>query len=315
MKKFWQYISDKDIKADSQLNIIHNRLINQYAFILPLIFLTEALRDLFLGLTLTAVGLFQLSALFLVFFFFTQVRFHKPSLFLGCLFTALLIFYYSSIGGYTTEIALYYFVLLQAVLFLFNKRADIIYTFLIYFFVFILFFISYFFSFKLFDNNAIEKVYRESNQLLLTILQVGSMLIIQGYITIKKNILVNNLYEQKRRLEELVEELDKKVQTSKDKNEVKIEDVVQLAMQNDISFIPVFKMNFPDFYDRLLEINPAMTAEEFKFCTLLKLGFSTKDISTYNHITVRSVQTRKSRLRKSFTIPSELDLYTWIETL
>lgn len=37
-----------------------------------------------------------------------------------------------------------------------------------------------------------------------------------------------------------------------------------------------------------------MTGEEFKFCALLKLGFTTKDIAEYNHFTVRTVQTKKT---------------------
>ena len=52
-----------------------------------------------------------------------------------------------------------------------------------------------------------------------------------------------------------------------------------------------------------------MTPEEFKFCFLLKLGFTTKDIAEYNNLAIRTVQTRKSRLRKNFDISSEVDLY------
>jgi DNA-binding NarL/FixJ family response regulator len=56
-----------------------------------------------------------------------------------------------------------------------------------------------------------------------------------------------------------------------------------------------------------------MNNEESKLCALLKLGFTTKDIAEYNHLEVRTVQGRKNRLRKSFNIPSDTDLYIWIE--
>jgi hypothetical protein len=58
-----------------------------------------------------------------------------------------------------------------------------------------------------------------------------------------------------------------------------------------------------------------MTQDEFKFCALLKLEFSTKEIAQYTHTTIRSVQTRKNRFRKSFKLSSEKDLYKWIEAL
>ena len=95
--------------------------------------------------------------------------------------------------------------------------------------------------------------------------------------------------------------------------QVNIEDVVKLAMNNGVTFIPVFRQFFPFFYDNLLEVNPNMNNEEFKLCALLKLGFTTKDIAEYNHLAVRTVQGRKNRLRKSFNIPSDTDLYIWIE--
>ena len=97
------------------------------------------------------------------------------------------------------------------------------------------------------------------------------------------------------------------------KADARKEDIVKLAIDNDAAFIPLFKQNFPYFYDNLKSFNKQMTGEEFKFCALLKLGFTTKDIAEYNHFTVRTVQTKKNRLRKSFNIPSEKDLYAWID--
>jgi len=64
---------------------------------------------------------------------------------------------------------------------------------------------------------------------------------------------------------------------------------------------------------QVISFNPEMTPDEFKFCSLLKLGFTTKDITEYNNLAIRTVQTRKSRLRKTFDISSEIDLYKWID--
>ena len=64
-----------------------------------------------------------------------------------------------------------------------------------------------------------------------------------------------------------------------------------------------------------MSLNPNMTVDEFKFCALLKLGFTTKDIAICNNLAVRSVQTRKGRLRKSFLLSPQEDLYNWINKI
>lgn len=79
------------------------------------------------------------------------------------------------------------------------------------------------------------------------------------------------------------------------KDDMDLENLVKLAMNDDIAFIPKIKSSFPNLYDNLMEINPAITSDEFKLCALLKLGFTTKDIAEYNHISVRTVQTKEKQ--------------------
>ncbi|UIR56982.1 LuxR C-terminal-related transcriptional regulator [Sphingobacterium sp. SRCM116780] len=121
--------------------------------------------------------------------------------------------------------------------------------------------------------------------------------------------MIVDLYHQVLRSESLISDLKKKFTSD---TLLSIDDIVKLAIDDDIAFIPLFKQAFPQFYDKLMLINPQMTNDEFKLCALLQLGFTTKDIANYTHIAVRTVQTKKSRLRKSFNIPSNIDLYIWI---
>ena len=67
--------------------------------------------------------------------------------------------------------------------------------------------------------------------------------------------------------------------------------------------------------ENLKEIYPEISSDDIRFCALLKLNFSTKDIAEYTFVTVRSVQTRKSRLRKKFNITSDEDIYLWMNEL
>lgn len=96
---------------------------------------------------------------------------------------------------------------------------------------------------------------------------------------------------------------------------MELEGLIELAKNDDISLIPKFNAIYPDLQDKLLVLNPKLSAIEYKCCVLIFLKFTTKDIAMANHITVRSVETRKNRLRKHFALSSNTDLYQWIANI
>ncbi|MBB4805511.1 tetratricopeptide (TPR) repeat protein [Chryseobacterium defluvii] len=108
-----------------------------------------------------------------------------------------------------------------------------------------------------------------------------------------------------------------KVEDREYQNRVKdnFEEVASLARKNNPEFITRFIELYPEFYQALLKIYPDINTETLKFCALLKLNFSTKDIAEYTFITPRAIQMRKNRLRKKLNISSKEDLYLWINKL
>lgn len=92
-------------------------------------------------------------------------------------------------------------------------------------------------------------------------------------------------------------------------------EVLELAKKNDPAFLARFKEVYPDLCEKLLSKCPNIAASEFIFCAYLKLNFSTKEIAHYTFVTERAVQVRKSRLRKKMNIPSDEDLYIWINKI
>lgn len=90
------------------------------------------------------------------------------------------------------------------------------------------------------------------------------------------------------------------------------EEVVQLAKDNHPEFIVRFKEVYPEFYEKLSLIEPKLIKSEIKFCALLYLNFSTKDIAQYTFVTVKAVQHSRFRLRKKLQIPSDADIVEWI---
>ncbi|MFN1219004.1 hypothetical protein ACKW6Q_18710 [Chryseobacterium kwangjuense] len=92
-------------------------------------------------------------------------------------------------------------------------------------------------------------------------------------------------------------------------------EVVQLAKNNDPEFPTRFVEVYPDFFPKLLQIEPQMQNSELKFCALLFLNFSSKDIATYTFVQPQSIQTRKNRLRKKLSIRSDEDIYVWMKNV
>lgn len=136
--------------------------------------------------------------------------------------------------------------------------------------------------------------------------------IVKMYFTIKifkryrreKRIRENTKYHLLEK-EKVVNQLESKVNDS-------FVELLELAKSNDSSFLSRFKEIYPNFYSRLSSYYPDMTTGQLKFCALLKLNFSTKEIAHCSHISVRSVEMKKSRLRKQLNIPSDVDLNNWM---
>lgn len=93
------------------------------------------------------------------------------------------------------------------------------------------------------------------------------------------------------------------------------EEIIQLAKNNDPAFLGRFKEVYPEFCKSITEIYPDIKTSELIFCAYLKLNFSTKDIASYLFLLPKTVQNRKNRIRKKLNIPSEEDLYVWMDNL
>lgn len=87
--------------------------------------------------------------------------------------------------------------------------------------------------------------------------------------------------------------------------------LIELVKKNDPGFLFTFEQAYPDFSDKLLEINPQLSKSEIEFCALLKLNLTTKEIAKYKFIETRTVQNKKYRIRKKLNIPALMDIYNW----
>lgn len=312
-RRIWDYIANRHIAPDiDPLGRIEAQRMNLFAFSIGAVLIFNGCRDLLFGLKLNFFALSSLGVFYLFLFFFTKVRYnHFVTLFSLELFL-LLIFFFSSTTGFENGLSLYYFVIILASLFIFNSKKTAWYNIIVYLTALILFSISHYYDFRIFTIEGADNVLFSENQRLITFLQVFLGISILGYFILSKQFKIVKLYQQAVRSEKIIADMRIKLNS---KDEIDLEGLVKLAMNDDIAFIPKIKQMFPHLYEHLIELNPDMSADEFKLCALIKLGFTTKDIAEYNHLAVRTIQTRKSRLRKSFGISADVDLYKWIDTV
>lgn len=107
----------------------------------------------------------------------------------------------------------------------------------------------------------------------------------------------------------------KVIEKTDNRSNKSFEEIVILAKENKPQFLTRFNEFYPDFTNRLLNVNNKIQNSEIRFCALLYLNFSTKEIAEFTHISVRTVQTKKYNLRKKLNIPTDVDTYLWFSDL
>lgn len=295
------------------LEYIKARVLNQYAFLFCLLFFIDAFLDLYFGYVYNFALLLSIGILYLLLFFFTKVRFNDIVVFISLLICCFLVFLFSTLDGFKNGITYYYFAIILAVVFLFNERKNYILGIVVLITILFLFSYSSLHDLSLFENTKSLSPHRAKNIKIHTFMQVFLITVFHGYFIVSKNRKITELCLQQERSKHNIALLREKLAANS--LSPPLEYVVKLAMEDDGKFLSLFKMLFPSFYEGLSQINPEITLEEYKFCALLKLGFTTKEIACYANLAVRTVQTKKNRLRKSFTISSDVDLYVWINTI
>lgn len=310
-RKIWDYIANRHIASNiDPLELIEAQRMNLFAFSIGAVLIFNGCRDLIFGLKTNFFVLSTLGIFYLFLFFFTKLRYNHFVALFSLELLLLLVFFFSSTTGFENGLSLYYFVIMLASLFIFNSKKTVRYNLIVYLSVLILFSFSHYYDFRIFAVEGADNVLFSENQRLITFLQVFLGVSILGYFILSKQFKIVKLYQQALRSEKIIADMRAKLNS---KDQIDLEGIVKLAMSDDIAFIPKVKQMFPDLYDNLMKINTDMSADEFKLCALIKLGFTTKDIAEYNHLAVRTIQTRKSRLRKSFGISADVDLYKWID--
>jgi len=78
------------------------------------------------------------------------------------------------------------------------------------------------------------------------------------------------------------------------------------------SFELLFDQAHDNFFKRLKNSFPDLTASELRLCAYLRMGLSSKEIAPLLNITIRGVEEKRYRLRKRIELSSEQGLTEFI---
>ncbi|MBP2616747.1 tetratricopeptide repeat protein [Chryseobacterium jejuense] len=144
------------------------------------------------------------------------------------------------------------------------------------------------------------------------------LIVVSFFILLLMTIFILKYKKLKYKKSKLIEETDiLKNQTELLSNKVNesFSDLIMLAKRNDSSFLARFQEVYPDFIEKLLDINEDLSGADLQLCAMIKLNFSSKEIATYTSILHKSAQQKKYRLRKKLNVPSDHNLYTFFQGL
>jgi DNA-binding CsgD family transcriptional regulator len=113
--------------------------------------------------------------------------------------------------------------------------------------------------------------------------------------------------------------LKSKMYFTRDNQEVINKIITELQSYVDQDTWAEFEIRFQqvhnDFYTRLNELHPDLTANEKKLCAFLRLNMTSKEISAITYQSVNSIIVARSRLRKKLGIEKDDNLVSYLENL
>lgn len=182
------------------------------------------------------------------------------------------------------------------------------YIAILYSLTIIFFLINYFTDFKLFFNAEYESRNLYNINLLIAFLETLAIMCVNGIYIHKRFQLHLNIVRTQYRLQMEIMKKKSFIGRSEDKvsmaSPFDIEYLIKMANSSSAKFMPEFTKAFPHLFDQLLEINPKITSTEFKKLAFIRLGFNTKDIANLEYVSIRTIETRKNRIRKNFGLAS-----------
>lgn len=109
-----------------------------------------------------------------------------------------------------------------------------------------------------------------------------------------------------------MEEKAKEVKILEQKTADAFEEIISLAKDNHPNFYARFCEVYPEFHGNLIEKHPDIQPTELILCAYVYLGFSNKEIAAYTFKSLKTIENRKTSLRKRLHIPLSEQLLQYL---
>ncbi len=299
-------------------------LINQYLALLTLIFFSHGIAIYtFIGLTVDSLFLLSISLLFAFSYVIKEYRKNKYVILITFVLLNLIITYYSSFCGVESCVFLFYFPLLLAIPFFLNYPENKVEIIIISFIILGSLYISAINNFSLIPQSDLVLKYHYQNKLLIMNITFSLLIFrITYYFVGEKKREDYMLVDFNVTKDQYIKDLQVKIeylegQYKKEKlSESDISEIIRLAQTNDSIFIERFDLYFPNFFNIIRSVSKSpLTISDLYLCAMLKLNFNNKQIALYSNSTVKSIESKKYRLRKKIEIPDDQDFTIWITSI
>jgi len=121
--------------------------------------------------------------------------------------------------------------------------------------------------------------------------------------------------------EKVIENLRESMQEEQKKGNISVREMNALLKriqqtEGNLEFWSIYQKNFDliheHFFRNLQERYPSLTSSDLKFCALLRLNLSTKQIATFTNLSVRGVESARLRLRRKFSLSADQNLVDFL---
>ncbi|WP_157967942.1 tetratricopeptide repeat protein [Chryseobacterium elymi] len=101
----------------------------------------------------------------------------------------------------------------------------------------------------------------------------------------------------------------------KQKANTSFNEILELAKENNPHFLKRFQEVYPEFYNKILKINPNLKPSEISLSAYISLGFSNKEIAEYTFKSIRTIESNRYNLRKKLNLSTEIDFFVWLNSM
>lgn len=156
---------------------------------------------------------------------------------------------------------------------------------------------------------------KQSNVLIVSVIVVSFAVVILLYTLYRKvSKKRKNAMQELQIKEKVIVKKDEESKELKQKLALLLEEIKEMAKNNDPVFLVKFQEAFPKFQTNLVKITPNIQNSEITLLAYIYLNFQTKEIADYTFKSTKTIQNRKHILRKKLGIASSEDIYVWLKT-